>query len=129
MKPPDLSVLDAAGVREWKGPVEPLKAAATQAHLGFAVIDLSKARDKATLFGEIDRALKLPDHFGHNWDALADVLEDRDWLGKHGRTLVLAHAAAWRKDHPTEWDTLEAILAEAAEFWNERHVAFWVFIA
>ena len=92
MKPPDLSMLDAAGVREWKGPVEPLKAAAAQAKLGFAVIDLSKARDKATLFGEIDRQLKLPEHFGHNWDALADVLEDRDWLGKHGRAVVLAHA-------------------------------------
>jgi RNAse (barnase) inhibitor barstar len=129
MKPPDLSVLDAAGVREWKGPVESLKTAAAQAKLGYAVIDLSKARDKATLFGEIDRQLKLPDHFGHNWDALADVLEDRDWLGTHGRTVVLAHAAAWRKDHPTEWETLEEILGEAAEFWKERQVPFWVFVA
>ena len=129
MKPPDLSVLDAAGVRDWKGPVEMLKTAAAQANLGFAVVDLSKARDKATLFGEIDRALKLPEHFGHNWDALADVLEDRDWLGKRGRATVLAHAAAWRRDHPTEWDTLDEILAEAAEFWKERNVAFWVFVS
>ena len=129
MKPPDLSVLDAAGVREGKGPVEPLKTAATQANLGFVTIDLSKARDKATLFGEIDRQLKLPEHFGHNWDALADVLEDRDWLGKRGRAIVLAHAPGWRKDHPTEWETLEEILAEAAEFWKERNVPFWVFVA
>ena len=57
------------------------------------------------------------------------MLEDRDWLGKHGRAIVLAHAAPWRKDHPTEWATLEEILAEAAEFWKERHVAFWVFVA
>lgn len=129
MKPPDLAVLDAAGVHEWKGPAEPLKAAATQASLGFVTIDLSKARDKATLFGEIDRQLKLPEHFGHNWDALADVLEDRDWLGKRGRAIVLAHAAAWRKDHPTEWETLEEILAEAAQFWKERSIPFWVFVA
>lgn len=129
MKPPDLAVLDAAGVHEWKGPAEPLKVAATQANLAFVTIDLSKARDKATLFGEIDRQLKLPEHFGHNWDALADVLEDRDWLGKRGRAIVLAHAAAWRQDHPTEWDTLEEILAEAAQFWKERSIPFWVFVA
>jgi RNAse (barnase) inhibitor barstar len=129
MKAPDLSALDDAGVREWKGPTEPLKAASAQANLAFATVDLSKAKDKATLFGELDRALKLPDHFGHNWDALADVLEDRDWLGKKGRTVLLAHADPFRKEHPRDWGTLEDILAEAAEFWKERHVAFWVFVA
>lgn len=129
MKPPDLSALDAAGLHDWKGPAESLKAAATHANLAFATVDLSKAKDKATLFGELDRALKLPDHFGHNWDALADVLEDRDWLGKRGRTVLLAHAEPFRKDHPRDWGTLEDILAEAAEFWKERHVPFWVFVA
>jgi RNAse (barnase) inhibitor barstar len=129
MKAPDLSVVDAAGLREWKGAIEPLKAAAAQAKLGFAVIDLSKARDKATLFAELDRKLGLPEHFGHNWDALADVLEDRDWLGKKGRTVLLAHADPFRKEHPRDWGTLEDILSEAAEFWKERHVAFWVFVA
>lgn len=129
MKAPDLASLEDSGVHEWKGAVEPLKAAAAQAKLRYAHVDLAKARDKATLFGEIDRALALPEHFGHNWDALADVLEDRDWLGKGGRVVVLAHAGAFRKDHPTEYATLEEILGEAAEFWQERHVPFWVFVA
>ena len=128
MKAPDLSVVDEAGLREWKGPLDPLKAAAAQAKLVFAVIDLSKARDKASLFAELDRKLRLPEHFGHNWDALADVLEDRDWLGKHGRAIVLDHSAAWRAQHPTEWTTVEEILAEAASFWKERQVPFWVFV-
>ncbi|GIK88630.1 MAG: barstar family protein [Burkholderiales bacterium] len=129
MKAPDLAAVEDAGLREWKGATEPLKAAAAHARLGFALIDLGKAKDKATLFGEIDRALALPDHFGHNWDALADVLEDRDWLGRAGRVVVLAHAAAFRRDHPTDYRTLEEILGEAAEFWQERHVPFWVFVA
>ncbi|HVE48283.1 MAG TPA: barstar family protein [Casimicrobiaceae bacterium] len=129
MKAPDLAVVDAAGVHEWKGTIEPLKAAAKDAHLSLAVVDLAKAHDKASLFGELDRALKLPEHFGHNWDALADVIEDRDWLGKKGRAVVLAHANGWRKEHPNEWSTLEDLLAEAVEFWKERNVAFWVFVA
>jgi RNAse (barnase) inhibitor barstar len=129
MKAPDLTSLEDCGVHEWKGALEPLKAAAAQARLRFAHLDLAKAKDKATLFAEIDRALSLPEHFGHNWDALADVLEDRDWLGKSGRVVALAHSAAFRKEHPTEYRTLEEILGEAAEFWQERHVAFWVFVA
>ncbi|HVF62725.1 MAG TPA: barstar family protein [Casimicrobiaceae bacterium] len=129
MKAPDLSVVDSAGVREWKGATEPLKSAAAHAKLKFAVVDLGRARDKATLFAEIDRSLGLPEHFGHNWDALADVLEDRDWLGKTGRALVLAHSRGWRDEHPNEWTTLEEILSEACEFWKERNIAFWVFVA
>ena len=129
MKPPDLANVEAAGVREWKGSVDMLKAAAAQAHLPFAVVDLAKARDKAALIGELDRQLGLPEHFGHNWDALADVLEDRDWLGKHGRAIVLSHTAAWRREHPNEAGTLEDILAEASAFWKERNVPFWVFVA
>jgi hypothetical protein len=42
---------------------------------------------------------------------------------------VLAHAAPWRKEHPGERETLEEILGEAAEFWKERNVPFWVYIA
>ena len=75
MKAPDLAVIDDSGVHEWSGSVDPLKASAKEAKLGFALVDLRKAKDKATLFAELDRALALPDHFGHNWDALADVLE------------------------------------------------------
>lgn len=128
MKPPDLADIDNAGVFPWTGPVDPLKTAASHAHLRFAAIDLGKAKDRATLFAELDGALKLPEHFGHNWDALADVLEDRDWLGKQGRVVVLSHAGAYRKDHPTDAKMLEEILGEAAEFWQERHVPFWVFV-
>ena len=129
MKPPDLTVIDDAGVLPWHGGPEALKSAATHAHLRFAPVDLSKALDRATLFAELDSALALPEHFGHNWDALADVLEDRDWLGRHGIVVALTHAASYKRNHPTEWGTLEDILAEAAEFWKERHAAFWVFVS
>jgi RNAse (barnase) inhibitor barstar len=129
MKAPDLAVVDDACVYPWTGSPEPLKAAAAHAHLKYAVVDFAHAKDRATLFSELDRALKLPEHFGHNWDALADVLEDRDWLGKSGRAIVFAGCAGYRRDHPNDWSTLEDIFAEACEFWKERHVAFWIFTA
>ncbi len=129
MKAPDLANVEAAGVQAWRGAVEPLQAAAERAHLVFTACELGDAKDRAAVFGELDRKLRLPAHFGHNWDALADVLEDRDWLGKAGRVIVLHGVAAYRKDHPNDWSTLEDILAEAAEFWKELHVPFWVFTA
>ena len=47
------------------------------------VLDITATLD--TLFGEIDRQLKLPEHFGHNWDALADVLgSSRSGLSEAG---------------------------------------------
>ena len=127
MKAPDLAVVDDAGVQPWTGSAEPLKTAAAHAHLKLATVDLAHAKDRTALFAELDRALKLPEHFGHNWDALADVLEDRDWLGKSGRVIVLHGSAAYRREHPTDWTTLEDLFAEASEFWKERHLAFWIF--
>jgi RNAse (barnase) inhibitor barstar len=128
MKVPDLAKFDAAGVLEWKGGEEPLRQAATNAHLKYALVDLGKAKDRASLFAELDRALKLPAHFGHNFDALADVLEDRDWLGKAGIVIVFTHAQAYKTEHPHEWNTLEELLSEGCEFWKERHLPFWVFV-
>ena len=127
MKAPDLAIVDDAGVQPWTGSAEPLKSAAAHAHLKLATVDLAHAKDRTALFAELDRALKLPEHFGHNWDALADVLEDRDWLGKSGRVIVLHGSAAYRREHPTDWTTLEDLFAEASEFWKERHLAFWIF--
>lgn len=129
MKAPDLSSLADAGVLPWSGAVEPLKTAAAHAQLKFAAVTLGHAKDRTDLFAELDRSLRLPDHFGRNWDALADVLEDRDWLGKTGRVIALTGSAGYRREHPTDWATLEDILVEASEFWKERHVAFWVFTA
>ena len=129
MKAPDLAIVDDAGVQPWTGSAEPLKTAAAHAHLKFATVDLAYAKDRTVLFAELDRALKLPEHFGHNWDALADVLEDRDWLGNSGRVIVLHGSAAYRREHPNDWTTLEDLFAEASEFWKERHLAFWIFTA
>jgi RNAse (barnase) inhibitor barstar len=126
---PDLTKFDDCGVRALSGSADSVKTQATHANLRHMPVDLAKAKDRATLFRELDTALKLPEHFGHNFDALADVLEDRDWLGKRGAVIVLSHASAYRRDHPGEWKTLEELFAEACEYWRERQVPFWVFTA
>jgi RNAse (barnase) inhibitor barstar len=129
MKLPDLAVAADAGVREWSGSPDAIKAAASAAHLTVYAIDLHAADSKSALLAALGKGLHLPEHFGNNFDALADSLEDDDWLGKHGVVIVLRHSAQYRKAHPADWETLTDILGEAAEYWQERHKPFWVFIS
>jgi RNAse (barnase) inhibitor barstar len=103
--------------------------AAHHAKLRYLDVDLSHADDRATLFAALAKGLALPEHFGNNFDALADSLEDRDWLGKAGCAIRLGHATHYRKTHPHEWSTLEDVLSEASTFWRERNLPFWVLVS
>jgi RNAse (barnase) inhibitor barstar len=129
MKLPDLSRVDDAGVVEYHGHADAVATAASHAKLRYLNVDLANAADKPTLFLELAKGLRLPAHFGNNFDALADSLEDRDWIGKTGCAIRLGHATHYRKTHPTDWETLEDVLSEASSFWRERHRAFWVFVS
>ena len=129
MKMPDLAVVADAGVLDWAGPPEAVKSAATAAKLKCCVVDLQGVGGKGPLLSALGKNLKLPEHFGENWDALADCLEDGEWLGNHGIAIVFKLAAAYRKSYRVDWDTLTDILSEASEYWQERHKPFWVFVS
>jgi hypothetical protein len=127
MKAPDLTVIDDAGVHPWNGGPKrssPPRRTRTSASRPST---FAKAHDRAALFAELDKALRLPEHFGHNWDALADVLEDRDWLGppRHRRRPVPCRRATARSSAPS--GHARGHPRRAAEFWKERHAGFWVF--
>ena len=126
---PDLHDLEIAGVHALHGDPQALAAAAHAAKLRFHSTDLSGVGSKQALLAALAKGLKLPTHFGNNWDALADSVEDGDWLGKNGVAIVLMRSGAYRKAHGIDWTKLEDILAEAADYWRERHKPFWVFVS
>jgi len=129
MKLPELRDYADAGMLEYHGHADAVAAAAHEAKLRYLDVDLSRADDRATLFRALAKGLALPDYFGNNFDALADVLEDRDWLGKHGCVIRLGHASHFRKTHPNDWRTLDDIFTEASAFWRERQVPCWVVVS
>lgn len=67
-------------------------AAAAACHFHVAQLLFADQPDKAGVLDVFARELRFPDHFGHNWDALADCLGDLSWLPAPGYLLVLHNA-------------------------------------
>ena len=67
------------------------------------------------LFIELQRALSLPDYFGHNFDALDECLRDFEWVDQY--SIILAH-----DDLPdlSKQDTVIYldVIGSAADIWH-----------
>ncbi len=102
-----------------------------EAHqLGFAVVqaDCTGQTNSRRILHALGGALHLPDWYGGNFDALADVLADAEWLPGPGHLLCLAGCDAWRQARPADFATFLAVLGGAA---GERRAAgqpFWVLV-
>ncbi|MFG2719977.1 barstar family protein [Streptomyces sp. NPDC048416] len=93
-------------------PYDALRAAGWQVD----VLDLGGVTGKAAFMDRAAAALRLPDWFGRNWDALADCLGDPDWgPADPGRLLVVTRWQEYAARRPEEWATaLEILDASAA---------------
>ncbi|ATE59041.1 barstar family protein [Thauera sinica] len=87
-------------------------------------IELAGCRTKADLLARIASAMRFPDWFGHNWDALADCLTDLSWLPAPAYVLELRHFGDLRSAAPDAAGTLLEILAGAAAFWTDQGIGF-----
>ena len=86
-------------------------------------IDLSAAKSKADLLAVLAHALEFPPHFGDNWDALEDCLQDLPEAGR-GIALHLLGGTHARRRLGNDWATLLEILADAATYWKTRRRMF-----
>jgi hypothetical protein len=76
--------------------------------------------DKARLLQNMASALRFPDWFGHNWDALEDCLTDLSWREAPAYVLLI--------DNPKpdeDLDVLTDILRSSAESWAGRGKPFF----
>jgi len=98
--------------------------------LGFAVlpVDCIGCRGKAAVIAAFAQALRFPDWFGDNWDALADSLGDLSWLPASGYLLLLEHFDPWRAGEPEEFDLLLDVLNDTATRWIGEGRPFWVLL-
>ena len=73
-------------------------------------------------------ALRFPDWFGGNWDALADALADLSWLPEGGQLLLFDNAWDWRERDGEDFAVLLDICGEAAQGWTRERRPFWAVI-
>jgi hypothetical protein len=87
-------------------------------------VDGRRCRTKGGLLDELARALEFPAHFGRNWDALEDCLNDLSWLEADGYVIGVTSAhAVLAREEPEEYDTFVSILEAAGREWATPRTA------
>lgn len=92
-------------------------------------LDLTGCADKAALLQRIAKAYRFPEWFGHNWDALADALDDLSWLPAEGYLTVVQGIGALPSLISDSTTTLLEIFGETASDWTADGIPFWILIA
>jgi hypothetical protein len=75
-------------------------------------------RDSDGVFTQFYEALRLPDYFGWNWNALRDCLTDLHWISAKHVLLAIDDADAVLSGSPEERAILFRALNDAARFWG-----------
>ncbi len=94
---------------------------AMEAHEATFVARLQGASCRVTkdLLTTFAHALRFPDYYGHNWDALDECLTDLDWLEARHIVLVIEGADQVLGEEPADREILLEILVTTAEAWAE----------
>ncbi len=104
------------------------KAAAKKAKYAFFHVEGKSVQRKEQLMNALATALRLPEDFGHNWDALEECLIDLEWVDGEGYVLVYEHIDPLAEAHPDQLATLLEILKDAVDSWKEDDTALIVIL-
>jgi RNAse (barnase) inhibitor barstar len=89
-------------------------------------VELKGVRSKKALLEALATGLKLPKHFGHNWDALADCLADNAWAKAASITVLLIDASNAETRFGENWTVLLECFDDACVWWDEHGKKFHV---
>jgi RNAse (barnase) inhibitor barstar len=107
---------------------DPDKIEQTAAAVGLTVIriDLKRLAGKAGFLGRAARALKFPDWFGKNWDALNDCLTDLSWLNGRGWVIIFENSKDLAARKPQVFHSAVEVFQAANDYWRQTGKPFWV---
>ncbi|MDR2195189.1 MAG: barstar family protein [Gallionellaceae bacterium] len=121
-----LQDVNEAGVYRLGCEVEILRANVACADFALLETDLTQCGNKGEFLATIAAAIRAPEWFGHNFDALADALGDLSWLDVPGYVLLL------RTDDSlgladADRDEVTQIFNDTVQYWRGQDKPFWVF--
>ena len=74
--------------------------------------------DKQSFLHKVAEAMKFPDYFGYNWDALDECITDLDWCPAERYILIYDQPEIFSKAEPTEWKIAYDVLRSAVDYWQ-----------
>jgi RNAse (barnase) inhibitor barstar len=89
-------------------------------------VDGAAVTDKSSFLDAFAVQLGFPSYFGHNWDAFEECITEMTWAPGEGYVILWDEVANFADAAPEQWETVQAILAQAANYWAERGVPFYV---
>ncbi|GGQ94936.1 barstar family protein [Deinococcus ruber] len=89
-------------------------------------LDLNSIDSKAELMHALAYTLHLPPHFGHNWDALYDLLSDPD--ARTSAALHLTHWGEFQARRPDLAGPLRSVLLDAQEALHAAGISLWLLV-
>jgi hypothetical protein len=85
-----------------------------------------KARATADFFNECAAALQFPPHFGENWDAFEETVNDLEWLRGDAYTILISSSNHLMDKAPADQlQTLLKVLHQAGEEWSQPVEGEW----
>ncbi len=107
-------------------PVE--RVTAEQAALGSTLIQLklNGLKSKTAVLKALGRALKFPEHYGQNFDALSDCLTDPDLWPAKSYVLFIDGLHTLQKAEPKACATLLEIFRSATDEWRASGKPFCI---
>ena len=127
------SILEARKGGVWFVPGNPetraIQSAAKKAGYAFFHIDGKKIERKEQLLNAFATALRLPESFGHNWDALEECLTDLEAGDNEGYVIYFDHIDGLLAAHPDQFETLVEMLRDAVQQWKEDGTAMVVLLS
>jgi RNAse (barnase) inhibitor barstar len=101
---------------------------ARRQRFAFFHIEGKNISGKEQLMTHVATALRLPKHFGKNWDALEECLAELE-DGADGYVIYYDHIDPLLAAHPDQFETLVEILRDAVASWKEDDTAMVVLLS
>jgi len=98
--------------------VKAVQACAKRHGFAFFHVEGKNISRKEQLLNHAATALRLPEDFGHNWDALEECLTDMEWVDADGYLIYYDHIDGFLTAHPDQFETLVEILRDAVASWK-----------
>ncbi len=98
--------------------VKAVQACAKRHGFAYFHIEGKNISRKEQLLNHAATALRLPEDFGHNWDALEECLTDMEWVDADGYLIYYDHIDGFLNAHPDQFETLVEILRDAVASWK-----------